>query len=441
MKRILATVSSFLVALSLLMVPYSSAAAEESGINVWEPCEFTKIIPCIISVEAIAADGKVTTANTDATMFRTYEDGFATQVLHGKKYEWITPGIKHENGNEHTILKLFYFPLGASYCWAKDQCTKNADNIVFDYGGGWWDTPQKYTDFPDLVDDRVCGDSNNPSYCTPGWGLNPDYSYRVKAKLPAGFKFGYSVGFGKRGSISVDKNAAGQEIMTITVTPAQKSFRWRKYYDVSPTNYQQKADTTNNIVQFFVHGVTSENAAWLSSCEYGKGMSIWTNGDIIQNPTWNSVDRTIQLQLASMEYRANGDRNEGTFEVAVPIKIAQCLWGVDLSKSVSAMISATYSELGKTEIIATSSRIENGTYFLSANGFHYSTPTLKVKLTQEPGKDLDKVISEPNQAPQVSTAAKANVIAAKKTITCTKGKTTKKVTGLTPKCPAGYKKK
>ena len=29
----------------------------------------------------------------------------------------------------------------------------------------------------------------------------------------------------------------------------------------------------------------------------------------------------------------------------------------------------------------------------------------------------------------------------KKTITCIKGKTTKKVTGLTPKCPSGYKKK
>jgi hypothetical protein len=28
-----------------------------------------------------------------------------------------------------------------------------------------------------------------------------------------------------------------------------------------------------------------------------------------------------------------------------------------------------------------------------------------------------------------------------KTITCIKGKTTKKVSGITPKCPVGYKKK
>ena len=30
---------------------------------------------------------------------------------------------------------------------------------------------------------------------------------------------------------------------------------------------------------------------------------------------------------------------------------------------------------------------------------------------------------------------------AKTTISCVKGKTTKKVTGINPKCPAGYKKK
>jgi hypothetical protein len=33
----------------------------------------------------------------------------------------------------------------------------------------------------------------------------------------------------------------------------------------------------------------------------------------------------------------------------------------------------------------------------------------------------------------------ASIVAAKKTITCVKGKTTKKVTGTNPKCPKGYK--
>jgi hypothetical protein len=39
--------------------------------------------------------------------------------------------------------------------------------------------------------------------------------------------------------------------------------------------------------------------------------------------------------------------------------------------------------------------------------------------------------------------AVAKAVAAKKktTITCVKGKTTKKVTAVNPKCPTGYKKK
>jgi hypothetical protein len=46
------------------------------------------------------------------------------------------------------------------------------------------------------------------------------------------------------------------------------------------------------------------------------------------------------------------------------------------------------------------------------------------------------------EAKAVEAAAKAVEAAPKKTtITCVKGKTTKKVTAVKPKCPSGYKKK
>jgi hypothetical protein len=37
--------------------------------------------------------------------------------------------------------------------------------------------------------------------------------------------------------------------------------------------------------------------------------------------------------------------------------------------------------------------------------------------------------------------ASSNPVVKKTTITCVKGKLTKKVTAVNPKCPAGYKKK
>ena len=50
------------------------------------------------------------------------------------------------------------------------------------------------------------------------------------------------------------------------------------------------------------------------------------------------------------------------------------------------------------------------------------------------------VTATPSSTP-VPVVATPTTTAKKTTVTCVKGKTTKKVTGVNPKCPAGYKKK
>jgi hypothetical protein len=53
-----------------------------------------------------------------------------------------------------------------------------------------------------------------------------------------------------------------------------------------------------------------------------------------------------------------------------------------------------------------------------------------------------KLTQEVAPAPTPSPVATVKPAAAKKaTITCVKGKTSKKVTAVNPKCPTGYKKK
>jgi hypothetical protein len=84
----------------------------------------------------------------------------------------------------------------------------------------------------------------------------------------------------------------------------------------------------------------------------------------------------------------------------------------------SAPVSATISVVGdggESKTATTLVSEKNGWLKLAAYGFTFSSPTISVKLSQ----------------------AKA----VKTTITCTKGKLIKKVTGVGPKCPAGYKKK
>jgi hypothetical protein len=79
---------------------------------------------------------------------------------------------------------------------------------------------------------------------------------------------------------------------------------------------------------------------------------------------------------------------------------------------------------------------KNGWLSLSANGFTFSEKTLQVKLTQEA---VAAPTPSPVAVPTPSASAKPVVKAV--TITCIKGKTSKKVTAVNPKCPAGYKKK
>jgi len=96
--------------------------------------------------------------------------------------------------------------------------------------------------------------------------------------------------------------------------------------------------------------------------------------------------------------------------------------------STNAPISATISVIGDGGVEKTAVTTVNekdGWIHLAAYGFTFSSPTVNVKLTQEGSATA----STPTGTPAV------------KTITCVKGKVSKKVAGASPKCPAGFKKK
>jgi hypothetical protein len=109
--------------------------------------------------------------------------------------------------------------------------------------------------------------------------------------------------------------------------------------------------------------------------------------------------------------------------------IARCLYGFS-SAPIKAEISITSDE-GEKKVATTIVNEKNGWLYLSAKGFTFSSPTINVKLSQ------DKEVVAPTPTP----VATVTVAKKKSTISCVKGKTTKKVTGVSPKCPTGYKKK
>ena len=149
-------------------------------------------------------------------------------------------------------------------------------------------------------------------------------------------------------------------------------------------------------------------------------------------PAYNKSEGTLDYTVLAPHYTSKGDLAIGTYDLLLKSEVARCIYGFS-----KAPISGTISivgESGQNNVVTTIVNEKNGWLFMSANGFSYSSPTVKVKLSQEA-----EVVVTPTPTPTPSASAKP--VAKAVTITCIKGKTSKKVTAVKPKCPTGYKKK
>jgi hypothetical protein len=125
---------------------------------------------------------------------------------------------------------------------------------------------------------------------------------------------------------------------------------------------------------------------------------------------------------------SDGSVMRGQYNLVIRSEVARCIYGFS-SAPVNAEVSVVNAN-GEAQIATVIVGERNGWLYLKANNFEFSAPVIKVKLSQE---------ADPLATPSQSASAKPAVKAV--TITCIKGKMTKKVTAAKPKCPTGYKKK
>jgi hypothetical protein len=143
-------------------------------------------------------------------------------------------------------------------------------------------------------------------------------------------------------------------------------------------------------------------------------------------PTFKSG--TLIYQVAAPHFMSDGSVMRGQYNLVIRSEVARCVYGFS-NAPVNAEVSVVNSN-GEVQISTVIVGERNGWLYLKANNFEFSAPVIKVKLSQK---------SDPLAASSPSASAKPASKAA--TITCIKGKTSKKVTAVNPKCPAGYKKK
>lgn len=178
-----------------------------------------------------------------------------------------------------------------------------------------------------------------------------------------------------------------------------------------------------------------------SQCSAGKGLvgvinsnaSVYSDGP----PTFNRSTGTLEYKVGAPHYTSDGvTEHRGNYELTMRSDVARCIYGFS-----DAPISATVSieSDGGTNVISTESVSErDGLIRLAASGFTFSSPTIKVKLTQAasaPAKD-----PAPTPMPSETVEMKKEKKKEKKQTICVKGKQRLKVMGAKSKCPAGYKR-
>lgn len=153
----------------------------------------------------------------------------------------------------------------------------------------------------------------------------------------------------------------------------------------------------------------------LKSTEAEVGGLISTNALAIaqEPPVWNSDSKTLTYRIASSHFLSDSSIQTGYFSAILSIRAAECFWGTNFDKN-KLEVEVTSAD-GNKQIAVSSSNLRDGSFYFYATGFHYSANSVVLSLKSK--------ISLPTS------------------ITCTKGKQSKKISGLKPTCPKGFQLK
>jgi len=201
-------------------------------------------------------------------------------------------------------------------------------------------------------------------------------------------------------------------------------------------SYKDKATTTASYWSFKNLNYGQDESTRKCSDDTGNLAGLVTTNALAYAagpPVFDKETSSLSYKVSSPHFEANGAEASGSYDLTLRSDVARCIYGFS-NAPIKAEISITSSD-GEKKVATTTVNEKNGWLYLSAKGFTFSTPLINVKLSQD-------VVFVEKPAPAPEAVAPAKAVAKKSiTITCVKGKASKKVTGAKPKCPTGYKKK
>jgi hypothetical protein len=241
-----------------------------------------------------------------------------------------------------------------------------------------------------------------------------EISQELRTYLSQDRQFGEGSGYlmpGSSGKDAIDQSALWLPLIKDTATKSLQHWSFRTLNTGGEGPDVQRCSNSSNEIS----GIVTTNAL-----TYSAGP-----------PSYNKNEGSLDYKVLAPHYTSKGDLAVGTYDLLLKSEVARCIYGFSKAP-ISGSISIV-SESGQNNVATTVINEKNGWLYMSANGFSYSAPTVKIKLSQE----AEVIAPTPTPTPSASTKAPIRAV----TITCIKGKTIKKVTAAKPKCPTGYKKK
>lgn len=166
------------------------------------------------------------------------------------------------------------------------------------------------------------------------------------------------------------------------------------YLVSAQANVGYSLDQVERFGEYLSEESFSEQAIWqvtsmvysryLKDCPRPEGFSgvVSTNASVYnpQPPTWNQREGALDFKVVSPHFRSDGRVFEGQYVLLLTPKVARCLWGSDYAKG-TASLTVLYAD-GEQKI-ATSSLVQrSGWVQFRAFGFHFSSPTIRAKITK-----------------------------------------------------------
>ncbi len=461
-------------------------------------CDSEKDVNCISEVLVIDSSGK----EQNATFERHFPDAptipesnnpelkypkggspilWSFTTPEGKKY-LHTSGIVERSWNSDG--KSWRGPGGASFHFGLNPVALHPDaaavkprlkNIEFTTPDGIKASRVEFSRDNVAGLDGACGRwlAMDTGYCLTAEKFIPGYKYRVTFQVPSDQGFflngrldlpvAYTEPIGANRKLVIEGSPATlfavsgtipKKYLTPEAVAAIKSGRddFARQLQFAPADFPPQEtrypDLLSALLPYFGDRTTFELQAWtlVSTPSLGRFAEKCTNGGkgemlgIISTnatafdgdpPVLDPTTKILSYKVAAPHFAVDGKtENIGKYYMNMNANFVKCILGVD---KVPAVAQIGITSTGQAERVSTVTvKTDKDWLRLNVDNFTFSSPKINVKFEAP-------AIAEnmPAQRAEVKSTPALN----KRTITCAKGRITKKITATNPKCPTGYKKK